>query len=75
MFEPKKFRRGLHKDEEPFPVIPKVGPYIVSFYFDSFIGNKYRLRIQYLELRIIIGAVAECQRLSHFVIALIKELN
>ena len=30
MYEPYKFRRGLAQDEEPFPVIPKIGPYVVS---------------------------------------------
>ena len=32
MFEPQKFKRGLLENEEPFPVIPKVGPYVVSNY-------------------------------------------
>ena len=29
-FERKNFKQGLLEDESPFPVIPKVGPYIVS---------------------------------------------
>ena len=32
MFEPQKFKRGLLEIEEPFPVIPKVGPYVVSIF-------------------------------------------
>ena len=29
-FEANKFKRGLSEDEKPFPVIAKLGPYIVS---------------------------------------------
>jgi hypothetical protein len=29
-FENNKFKRGLDEGEEPFPVSPKIGPYIVE---------------------------------------------
>ena len=29
-FENRKFRRGLQENETPFPIIAKMGPYIVS---------------------------------------------
>jgi hypothetical protein len=29
-FENNKFKRGLEADEKPFPISPKVGPYVVE---------------------------------------------
>ena len=32
-FESRQFKRGLDEGEEPFPVVAKVGPYVVSKFF------------------------------------------
>tara|TARA_B110000285_G_C14983589_1_gene542672 strand:- start:484 stop:630 length:147 start_codon:yes stop_codon:yes gene_type:complete len=37
-FEPNAFERGLKEGEEPFPVQPKIGPYIVSKFVISLIN-------------------------------------
>ena len=34
-FDVNTFSRGLPEDEAPFPVQPKIGPYVVSFYFSN----------------------------------------
>ena len=29
-FSPKEFKRGLAEDEEPFPISPRIGPYVID---------------------------------------------
>ena len=71
-FDTKSFSRGLPEGENPFPVQPKIGPYVVSFYFHFIIS---RLINPFSAQKITFGAVVECLKISHFVTVPTKDLG
>ena len=65
-FHPKNLKRGLDEGQSPFPVMPKIGPYVVSTLFQIF-DNLYdcRSKTQCSVPKTTIIVNVACQRSNH----------